>query len=112
MYHKHLSEGRWFKLSFLEQMANIGSEVIRAINWKNKKDKELTIKAVERALELLWLTIEDPKNRQFPKLKELTRIYECLVDYFYFNNEYNFSDEFWQKYFYAFNYAARAKLNK
>jgi len=27
---------RWFKLSLAEQLANIGSEVIRAINWKEK----------------------------------------------------------------------------
>ncbi len=28
--HKKLAEGEWQKLSFLEQMANVGSEVLRA----------------------------------------------------------------------------------
>ncbi|MCM8801433.1 MAG: hypothetical protein NC912_05455 [Candidatus Omnitrophica bacterium] len=102
-YHKTLAEGRWFKMPFLEQMANIGSEVHRAINWKNKNELEYSKKAVERALELLYLTIEDPKNKSH--LKELTRLREFLIDYFYFDNIYNSSDEFWHKYFYAFNYA-------
>ncbi|MCM8831852.1 MAG: hypothetical protein NC918_06650 [Candidatus Omnitrophica bacterium] len=106
-YHKTLAEGRWFRLSFLEQMANIGSEVGRAINWKNKCESEYSKKAIERALELLCLTIQDPKNRSH--LKELTRLKEFLIDYFYFDNTYNFCDEFWHKYFYAFNYAVSKK---
>ena len=36
--HKELSQGKWQKMSLIEQMANIGSEVERAINWKNKND--------------------------------------------------------------------------
>ncbi len=35
--HKNLAAGRWHKISFLKQMANIGSEIERAISWKNKK---------------------------------------------------------------------------
>lgn len=112
IYHKTLAEGKWFKLDFLEQMANVGSEVIRAIKWKNKGDLRLSKLAIERALELLYLTIEDPKNKKLSRLKELTRVYECLVDYFYFYNEYNFSDDFWQKYFLAFNYAVAIRRNK
>ena len=34
-YYQRLSN-RWQKLSFFEQMANIGSEVERAINWRGK----------------------------------------------------------------------------
>lgn len=109
MYHKNLSNGRWFELSFIEQMANVGSEVIRAINWKKKGETEYSRHAIERALELLYLTIGDNKNRIYSRLKELTRVYEVLVDYFYFDNIYCSSDELWEKYFYAFNYAARLK---
>ena len=32
-YHKDLSDDRWLEFSFAEQMANVGSEVERAINW-------------------------------------------------------------------------------
>ncbi len=103
--HKELASGRWFKLRFCEQMANIGAEIGRAINWRKRKNYEYSIKAVERALELLYLTIEDSKNRKH--LKELTRLRELLIDYFYFDNIYGSSDDFWEKYFFAFNYAAR-----
>jgi hypothetical protein len=103
--HKSLAEGRWFELSFIEQMANIGSEVERAILHKNKGNKEYMFKDIERALELLYLTIEDEKNKIH--LKELTRLREFLIDYFYFDNIYNSSDEFFKKYFYYFFFAAR-----
>jgi hypothetical protein len=102
--HKELASGRWFQLSFFEQMANIGSEIGRAINWR-KKDKKTSESAFERGLELLDLTIKDPKNKK--RLKELCRLREVLVDYFCFDNIYGSSDEKWNNYFYAFNYAAR-----
>ena len=104
--HKELAAGRWFKLTFFEQMANVGSEVGRAIIWKNKND-EYRIKSLERALELLDLTIADVRNRT--RLKELTRLREVLVDHFYFDNRYSSSDRLWQNYFYAFGYAANLK---
>lgn len=101
--HKGLVQGSWFKLTFFEQMANIGSEVERAISWKIR-NSEYSRKAVERALELLELTISDIKNRK--RLKELMRLYEALVDYFYFDNQFSSSDKLWQRYFFAFSYAA------
>jgi hypothetical protein len=103
--HKELASGRWLELSFPAQMANIGSEVIRAINWKNKNNLEYSKKAFERALELLSLTIASKKNKS--RLRELTRLYEVLVDYFVCDNEYKSSDKIWQNYFFAFNYMAR-----
>lgn len=107
IYHKELASGRWFTFAFVEQMANVGSEVERAIKWRSE-NKDYSIKAIERALELLSLTIDDMKN--IKRLKELTRLYEVLVDYFYYDNQYGSSDNLWQKYFYGFNYAAR--INK
>lgn len=105
MHYKNLKIDKWFKLSFIEQMANIGSEVIRAISWKNKGEPEYSQRAIERALELLWFTIEDGKNKVH--LKELCRLKEILIDYFYFDNIYKTTSEFLEKYFLAFNYAAR-----
>jgi len=89
-------------------MANIGSEVERAISWRNKDNDSYSRKAAERALELLFLTIADLKNRN--RLKELTRLHEVLVDYFFGQNQYSSSDLLWRKYFYAFNYAARINI--
>lgn len=104
MQHKQLSTGRWFNLSFFEQMANIGSEIERAISWKNK-NSGFSYKAVDRALELLFLSIDDKKN--MPRLKELTRVYESIGDYFYGNNVFKSNNLLWQKYFYNFAFAAR-----
>lgn len=94
---------RWKKLSLIEQMANIGSEVYRTIKWKNNKD--FANKAFERALELFDLTMMDPKNRK--RLKEVARARELFADYIVGNNQYKSSADQWQKYFYNFNYAAR-----
>lgn len=102
--HKQMAAGKWFNMPFVNQMANIGSEVERTIIWREKK-QEYSQKAFERALELLDLTINDKKNQT--KLKELLRLRETLVDYFMFENQYSSSDKSYQKYFYAFNYAAR-----
>jgi hypothetical protein len=102
--HKGLAAGRWFELSFLDQMANAGSEVERAILWRGKNN-DYSARAIQRALELLDLTIADVKNRK--RLKELTRLREALVDYFYSDNQYASSDELWRSYFHGFGCAAR-----
>jgi len=107
--HKNLANGKWKELSFFQQMANIGSEVIRAINWKDKNSKYSQM-AIDRALELLDLTITDKKNHKRGRLKELLRLRELLVDYFYFDNIYRSRDANWNNYFLAFNYAANRLL--
>jgi len=109
--HKKLAAGRWGKLSLAEQMANIGSEVYRAISWKNKGNKEYSQLAFHRALELIDLTVKEYRN-SYPKLKEILRVREVLIDYFAGENKYNSTDEQWQKYFYAFNYVAQKRRNK
>lgn len=106
--HQELAAGRWQTIAFFEQMAHIGSEVERTISWRQKKNNLYSRKAFERALELLILTIADPKNKK--RLKELTRLHEVLVDYFAGDNQFSSSDQLWQKYFYPFNYAARVNL--
>ena len=103
--HKNLAAGRWNGLSFLEQIANIGSEVERAIRWKEKNNPQYSQMAFERALELLDLTVADEKNST--RLKEILRLRETLADYFAFENEYHSTDKSWRSYFHAFNWAAR-----
>lgn len=102
--HKGLTKERWFQMSLVEQLANVGSDVIRTINWKKRGDPEESICAFYRALELIDLTIADPKNRK--RLKEIVRTREALVDHFVYDNEYNTTDEIWYNYFFSFNYAA------
>lgn len=107
--HQELAAGKWDKLSFMEQMANIGSEVERTIKWRKKNNIEYSRLAFDRSLELLDLTVADKKNSS--RLKEVLRVREALADRFSFDNRYNSTDEQWQKYFLAFNYAARIGRN-
>jgi hypothetical protein len=102
--HPELATGRWFRLSLVEQLANVGSEIERAIRWRAKGNPKYGSNAFERGLELLDLSIADEKNRL--RLRELTRLRETLADYFWFDNRYGSSDESWRKYFHAFTYAA------
>ena len=91
---------RWFKFSLAEQLANIGSEVIRAINWKEKDREDYSKEAALRAIELIDLTVEDQKNRK--RLKEVVRLRELLADFLWFDNQYNSTAESFKKYFLRF----------
>jgi len=104
--HKELAGGRWFEFSLIEQMANVGADVGRAIKWGKKGDMEKSRQAFDRALELLILTVRDPKYKGTGTLKELCRTKEALVDFFMCDNEYQTTDEIWENYFYHFCYAA------
>ena len=106
--NRGLANERWFEFSFNEQMANIGAEVGRTINWKEKNNKFAKV-AFDRALELLFLTKADPKNQI--RLKELCRVNKHLVDWYGGSKEYSSTDADWEKYFYAFNYACRVNLD-
>ena len=109
MEHKNLAEGGWAELTLAEQMANIGSEVERAITWKEKGNLEYSDKAFFRSLELLGMSLDAQKSGS--RLKELARLYEALVDYFLFDNEFSSSDELWRKYFYPHTYHASLLRN-
>lgn len=100
--HKSLAFGSWSRMSLVEQLANIGSELERTISWKNKGNKQYSEKAFERMLELLTLTKESCK--EISKLKEISRVYELLVDYFEGDNKFASSDNLWRKYFGNYTY--------
>ena len=77
-------------------MANIGSEVYRAISWK-KKGSEYANMAFLRSLELFDLTkVSTLTSSQY---RELTRMRELWVDYFKYDNTYNSSEDFINNYF-------------
>ena len=103
--HKDLPAGRWKELPLFEQMANIGSEVERALNWRAKNNAEYSRRAFERALELVDLSLDSSTKHSY--LKEMARLREALVDYFYGTNEFKSTETSWRKYFAAFTYAAR-----
>ena len=106
--HKELAQGRWRQLPLVEQMANVGSEVERALNWQAKNNAAYCRQAAERALELMDLTLDSVKG--LAKLKEVARVREVLVDYFFGENEYAFTEAALRKYFFNFTYASRRHL--
>jgi hypothetical protein len=78
--HSGLAAGRWQVLSLLEQLADVGSEVERALNWAAKGNAEYSDRALERGLE--------------------------LVDYFWGDNEFGSEERTWRRYFQALGMAA------
>lgn len=83
--HKKQAQGSWKEKSFLEQMANIGSEVYRAISWK-EKNKEYGDMAFLRSLELFDLSKDSKLTSS--QYRELTRMREIWVDYYKYDNQY------------------------
>ena len=104
--HKSLAAGKWRQFSLAEQMGHIGSETSRALKWKDK-DEMLYQNALTRALELLDLTIQDPRWRK--RLKELLRVREVLGDVILGGKEYKSSLADLNRYFFHFAYAVRAR---
>lgn len=74
LIHKGLSETRWFSFSISEQLGNVGSEFERAASAFQRGDEARFEKAFERMLELLDLTIADPKSRTPCRMRELLRL--------------------------------------
>jgi len=101
--HKNLAAGKWQTFTLCRQMANVGGEISRALNWRSK-NPAYSQASVDRALELLDLTIDDPKNRK--RGQELWRVREAIADFFYFDNEFKSSEKSWRQYFDSFAYAA------
>lgn len=99
--HQGLAAGRWFKMTLAEQLGNVGSEYSRALNWA-RKDAGRFNSALTRYLELLDLTINDPRwgtnrKKEFLRLRE--KSCEELID--------GGTDQYFQKYFDQFALLAR-----
>lgn len=97
--------GLWQKMPIIEQLAHIGSEVGRALNWRAKGKPDSSRKAFNRALELVDLTIDGLSD--LPKLKEIMILRVVLKDYFLGKNEFGSTYALWRKYFSHFSYAVR-----
>lgn len=103
--HQQLAAERWFTMTLMEQLGNIGSEVGRVIKREHEGHKEARDRALDRALELFDLTIADPRWKN--RLKEILRAREVVCDVFYGDNTYHTSLNSLEKYFLQFGYAAR-----
>lgn len=104
--HSEAAAGRWWQLSLCEQLGNVGSEVSRALRWRSR-NRRIARGAIERALELMDLTLADPRYRSsVTRLRELARTREVLVDFLLGSNEYRSTAESLSRYFDAYALAA------
>ena len=103
--HRDLAAGGWGQFSLAEQLANVGSEVGRMLRWRGR-DERLMTGAFDRALELLDLTLADPRWRD--RLREIARARELLCDAAAGGSEYSTTLEDLDRYFLAFAVAARS----
>jgi hypothetical protein len=62
----------WKTKSFFEQLANLSSEVYRSLSWREKGDKEYSLAAFYRSLELIDITLDCKLTK--PEFKELCRL--------------------------------------
>ena len=69
---------KWFELSLVQQMINIGNEVKGALKFSSDLNKRNMF--LDRAIQYTHLTMEDPKNVH--ALSELLISKEVLEDYF------------------------------
>jgi hypothetical protein len=105
--HRELAGGRWWQLSLAEQLGHAGSEVGRAVAWQSR-NAEVSQGAACRALELLDLTLADPRLRQSrARLREMARAREVVADFFFGSNQYGSTGPSLCRYFDAYAILAR-----
>ena len=106
VFHREAASGRWFELSLMEQLGNIGTEVARAARAKEVGNEGRRWNALNRALELFDLTVADERWRG-PKRREICRAREVVCDFLVGDNAYGSSAESLDVYFLPFAVAAR-----
>ncbi len=90
---------RWNQMCISEQMLNIGGEIQRAID---RKDKEVSKTYLLKAIDWLELTKKDPKNKN--RIGELNVVEEELLDFFgenQFHNDAKSLMSYWNSFFSA-----------
>ena len=107
--HREQAAGRWWQLTLAEQLGNVGSEVSRTLRWRSR-NASIAQGAMDRALELLDLTLADPRHRRsVARLREIARAREVLVDFLDGPNQYHSSAASLQRYFDAYALASRTR---
>lgn len=102
--HKDLAEGRWFEFSLWSSLQTLVVMLKGPYDGSEKADLIIASRHLSERWNFLYFTLADPKNKK--QLRELCRAREALVDHFVYDNIYRSTEESWQHYFFAFNYAA------
>jgi hypothetical protein len=105
--HRDLAAGRWATLTLAEQLGNAGSDVGRAIRARAAGDADRFGPALDRALELLDLTIADERWRG-PRRREIARAREVVCDFLVGDNVHGSTERSLEDWFMAYAMAARA----
>ena len=92
-------------MTLAEQLGNVGSEVSRALRAKALGNEDRMLAALDRALELLDLTVADP--RLVGRRREILRAREVVCDFLAGDNETGSTAESLDGYFLTFATAAR-----
>jgi hypothetical protein len=104
--HTDLAAGRWQSLSLVEQLANVGSEVDRAIKAHEAGRADRRDLAVDRTLELFDLTAADDRWRG-PRRREVLRAREQFCALFWGDDQELGAAVSLSRYFLHFAVAAR-----
>ena len=94
-----MTSERWNQMCISEQMLNIGGEIQRAID---RKDKDVAQSYLKKALEWIDLTKKDPKNKG--RISEIDVVEEELLDFFKDNKFRNTKESlmsYWNSFFSA-----------
>ncbi|HEY2810244.1 MAG TPA: hypothetical protein VGJ00_02495 [Rhabdochlamydiaceae bacterium] len=102
--HLEAARASWAKFSLEEQMANIGSEVSRALRAQDNPSRYWG--AVARTLDLFYLTVEDPRWKG--RLKEILRVRELFAAAALGSDEFKTSLQDLNRYFDCFAWLARS----
>jgi hypothetical protein len=78
---------RWQQLSLAQQLGHIGSEITRARIWQEKADRQRSLDALERALHLLDLSLDDSRARH--SNREVTRLREIVSSHYTSKEQYD-----------------------
>ena len=92
---------RWNTLTIFEQMSNISGEVTRLIQNKQavdngNTDKNYTDLYIKRIMDLIYLTLSDPKNQR--RERELLDEFYEIERYIMGDVDADYISDYWEQY--------------
>jgi hypothetical protein len=105
MFDNHVDVAKWQKLTILEQIGNIGSEVGRAISAERRHDETSKNGAIARAFDLFNATSDGLVRQKSPRLREVLHARDQFLSLF-FDDNFEETDKV-ENYFMHFAVAAR-----
>lgn len=79
-HHRNLTPEKWKSFPFYKQILMIGTEIARAGKWIEKEDFEEAKYCYERAIELIYLTVQTIEEKR--RLREILRLKEAILSFY------------------------------